>query len=428
MFTKQTIRDIDLQGKTVLLRTDYNIPIKDGKIADDYRIKQSVSTIEYLLKHAKKIIICSHLGRPKGKVDLSYSLKPVASHLSKILDKKVEFTDDCIGEKTRQSVENLKDGHILLLENLRFHPEEEADEDNFAKELANLADIFVQDGFGVVHRKHASTYAITKHLPSVSGLLLEKEVDTITKVMEKPERPLVAIIAGAKIADKIELLEVFIKIADFVAIGGALADTFIAAKGIKIGKSLIDKDELGLAKDIMAKADKESKKRPFVFAVPHDVVVSEKIDRTFRTRIVDFSSNSFVDIINYPHRVPEKDIKLKTNEMILDIGPFSASFIAGAIQLSKTVVWNGTMGVTETKGLQGPIGPYAHGTQTIIEAVVGDLGNKPFSLVGGGDTVGYIEQRQLTDSFNHVSTGGGASLELMSGHKLPGIEALNNKS
>jgi len=428
MFTKKTIKDIDLKGKTVLLRADYNVPIDNGKITDDYRIKQSLATVNYLIEHANKLIICSHLGRPKGTKDLRYSLKPVSKHLSHLLDKEVKFADDCVGLSAQEAVKALKDKQVLVLENLRFHTEEEANDDAFAKQLASFADIFVQDGFGVVHRKHATTYAITKHLPSVSGLLLEKEVDTITKVMEKPERPLISIIAGAKIADKIELLEVFIKIADFVAIGGALADTFIAAKGIKIGKSLIDKDELGLAKDIMAKADKESKKRPFVFAVPHDVVVSEKIDRTFSTRIVDFSSNSFVDIINYPHRVPEKDIKLKANEMILDIGPFSASFIAGAIQLSKTVVWNGTMGVTETKGLQGPIGPYAHGTQTIIEAVVGDLGNKPFSLVGGGDTVGYIEQRQLTDSFNHVSTGGGASLELMSGHKLPGIEALNNKS
>jgi len=351
----------------------------------------------------------------------------VAKRLQQLLDRNVAFATDCVGEAARKAGSSMKHGEVLLLENLRFHSEEEANDDSFAQQLASLADIFVQDGFGVVHRAHASTEAITHHLPSVAGLLLEKEVDTITNVMEAPVRPLMAIVGGAKIADKIEVLHRFIEIADFVAVGGAMANTFLAAKGINIANSLFDKTDLPVARDILRKAGSEAKKRPFIFAVPHDGVVASAIDKTAPTRIVDWSAHVIADIEYYPKRVPNSASTLHPHEKILDIGPFSGSFIAGGIQLANTVVWNGTMGVTETIGLQGPIGPYAHGTELVVEALLGQFGHKPFTVVGGGDTVGYVESRNLVKSFGHVSTGGGASLELMGGRKLPGVEALLNK-
>lgn len=424
VFSKQTIKDIDLKGKTVLLRADYNVPLEGHKVTDDYRLKQSVPTIEYLLKQKVKLVICSHLGRPDGRKDSDYSLEPVAKRLQKLLDHPVLFNKDCIGKDTKARIKELHPGQIILLENLRFHPEEEQNDKAFAKELAVGVDIFVQDGFGVVHRAHASTEAITHYLPSVAGLLLEKEVDTITTVMESPKKPLMCIVGGAKVQDKIEILKRFIKLADFVAIGGALANPFLVAKGIDVADSLMVEAEVAVAKEIIKLAENERKKRPFVLAVPFDAVVANSIEKTANTRIVDFTSNSFIDIVHYPKRVPVDDTRLLKSEKILDIGPFSAAFIAGSIQMSKTVIWNGTMGVTETKSLEGPIGPFAHGTETLIEAIIGDLGNRPFSVVGGGDTVGYIEKRKLTEAFNHVSTGGGASLELMGGHKLPGVEAL----
>ncbi len=424
MFTKQTVKDIDLSGKTVLLRADYNVPLEGEKITDDYRIQQSLPTIEYLLEHKVKLIICSHLGRPSGPKDVANSLFPVAKRLRQLLDRPVEFATDCVGETAKKAATGLKKGQVLLLENLRFHAGEESNNAEFSKQLASLADVFVQDGFGVVHRAHASTEGVTHHLPSVAGLLLEKEVDTITDVMLKPQRPLMTIVGGAKIADKIEILHRFIEISDFVAVGGAMANTFLAAEGIKIGESLYDKADIPLAKAIISKAADEAKKRPFVFSIPHDAVVADEIDKTKPTRIVDFSSHAIADIESYPKRVPLSATRVHADEKILDIGPFSGSFIAGGIQLANTVIWNGTMGVTETPSLQGPIGPYAHGTEIVIEALLGDFGHKPFTVVGGGDTVGYVEARKLISCFGHVSTGGGASLELMGGHKLPGVEAL----
>ncbi len=428
MFTKQTIRDIDLEGKTVLLRADYNVPIVQGKITDDYRIKQSLPTIQFLLAKNVKLIICSHLGRPDGKPNPSMSLFPVAKRLQKLLEKEVEFVPDCVGERVAKAAKSLKPGQILLLENVRFHPEEEANDEAFAKELASLADVFVQDGFGVVHHPAVSVTELPKYLPAVAGLLLEKEVDTITNVMENPKRPLMAVIGGAKIADKLEILNRFIDIADFVAVGGAMANTFLAAQGINVGASIYDKEDLALAKEIIAKAEAKAKGGPFVFALPRDGVVASKIDKTAPTRIVDWSAHVVADIENYPKRPPLVSSKVEAHEMILDIGPFSASFIAGGMQLAGTVVWNGAVGVTETQGLDDPIGPTAHGTETILEAMIGEFGNRPYSLVGGGDTVGYVESRNMVGSFDHVSTGGGASMELMSGRKLPGVEALLNKN
>ena len=427
-FTKKTVHDIDLQGKRVLLRADYNVPLDDsGNITDDYRVQQSVPTVQFLLEHGASVIACSHLGRPDGKPDPKYSLMPVARRLGELLQRDVEFVPDCVGERAEKAAQTIQPGQVVLLENLRFHPEEEANDESFAKQLASLADVFVQDGFGVVHRAHASTEAVTHYLPSVAGLLLEHEVDTITDVMENPARPLVAVVGGAKIADKIDVLKRFIDIADVVAVGGAMANTFLQAKGIAVGKSKTDADDLPLAKEIMERAANKTKSGKFVFYLPQDGVVASKLDKAAQTRIVDWSAHVIAEIENYPKRPPNELAVVGDDEMILDVGPFSGAFIAGAVQLAGTVVWNGALGVTETAGLQGPVGPFAHGTELLVEAMTGQFGNRPFSLVGGGDTVGYIEGRKLLNAFNHVSTGGGASLELMSGRKLPGVEALESK-
>ena len=429
MFTKKTIRDIELDGRTVLMRADYNVPIDDGKITDDYRIEQSLPTINYLLERHVKLIICSHLGRPDGQINPAESLLPVAKRLDELLGGgKVTFVRDCVGPEVEKEARALEPGRVLILENLRFHPEEEANDEAFAKQLASLAEVFVQDGFAVVHRAHASTDAVTHFLPSVAGLLLEREVDTITNAMHNPKRPLMAVIGGAKISDKIDVLHRFIDIADVVAVGGAMANTFLAAEGIDIAKSMYEADDLGIAKDIMVKAKEKARREHFIFALPYDGVVAHKIDKTTPTRIVDWSAHIIAAIENYPKRPPHAASQIKADESILDIGPFTGSFYAGAMQLANTVIWNGSMGVTETAGLQGPVGPYAHGTELMVEAMLGQFGHRPFSVVGGGDTVGYVEQRGLVKAFDHVSTGGGASLELMAGRKLPGVEALQDKS
>lgn len=427
-FTKKTIKDIILKGKRVLLRADYNVPVnKDGSITDDYRITQSLPTLQYLQMQGARIIIVSHLGRPENPNDKTCSLQPVAERLADLLDQPIMFADDCIGQSARTAVDKLKNGDILLLENLRYHKEEEANDAAFAKELASLADIFVQDGFGVVHRAHASTSAVTKYLPSVAGLLLEREVDALTTVMEKPVRPLMAVVGGAKISDKIGVLTRLIELADFVVVGGAMANTFLSARGVEVGKSLVQKDDIPLARDIMAKAQKESKKRPFVFYLPQDGVAARAIDSKTTTRIVDWDAHVIADIQSYPKRPPERASRIADHEMILDIGPFSGAFIAGGLQLSNTIIWNGALGVTETPAIHDPTGPFAHGTEMLVDAILGKYGHRPYSVVGGGDTVGYIDSRKLTSSFDHVSTGGGASLELMSGKKLPGLEALQDK-
>lgn len=428
MFTKKTVRDVNLKGKTVLVRADYNVPLnKDGKIASDFRIQQSLPTIQHLLEQECRVVICSHLGRPEGPQDMEYSLRPVAQRLGRLLDKKVAFANDCVGESVVSKVKELSPGEVVLLENLRFHPEEEKNDDTFAKQLALLADVFVQDGFGVVHRAHASTDAITRHLPSVAGLLLEQEVKTITTVRDQPKRPLMAIVGGAKISDKIDILYKFVETADVVAVGGALANTFLLAQGVKIGKSLAEPDDVATARDVMERAKRKSKERPFTFYVPQDGVVASAIDPSAKTRVVDWGTQILSDIISYPKK-PQKDlIEVGSKELILDIGPFSASFIAGALQLASTVVWNGNLGVTETKSLISPIGPTAQGTELVIDSLLGKYGSKPFSVIGGGDTAAYVEARKLTEYFGHVSTGGGASLELMVGKTLPGVAALADK-
>src|SRR3990167_6501187 len=296
-FNKKTIKEYDIHGKKVLLRADYNVSVNDnGDILNDYRIQESLPTINYLLDQNCSIIICSHFGRPDGKVDKKYSLNKVAKQLEKLLGRDVLFVDDCIGEKVQQASKSLKNGEILMLENLRFYKEEENNNDECAKKLAELAEVFVQDAFGVVHRAHASTEAVTKHIPSIAGLLLEKEVDTITNVMDNPDRPLMAIIGGAKIADKIEILNRFIDIADFVVVGGDMANTFLLAEGIDIAKSMADKDDVPLAKDIIEKARTKAKKNRFIFYLPQDGVVAKKDDKTATTRIVDWDAHVIEDI------------------------------------------------------------------------------------------------------------------------------------
>lgn len=433
-FDKKTVKDIDLKHKRVLMRADYNVPVKDGRISDDYRIKQSVETIKYIWEqYESSIVIISHLGRPDGKQSPEFSLKPVAKRLEELLGKKVEFAGDTVGPEAKTACDALKPGQILLLENLRFDSREEDNSKDYAKELVETAkaDVFVQDGFGVVHRAHASTEAVTHLLPSVAGLLLAKEVEKIEKAVKDPARPLVSVVGGAKISDKIEVLNKLIEISEAVAVVGAMANVFLLAEKYKVGKSLVEREELGTAKAILSHVRSEEKKRNFNFILPMDAVVSKKTDGTAATRVVDLSANNLADIQAYPKLPKPPAYTVADDELILDIGPMSAAMIAGAIKLSGTVIWNGTCGVAEAKGIAGAHDPFAHATHVIMEAMIGDSirhANKPFSLVGGGDTVSYVEQQGMTDDFSHVSTGGGASLELIAGHKLPGVEALQDKN
>jgi 3-phosphoglycerate kinase len=432
-FNKKTIRDINLENKHVLLRADYNVPIEKGRISDDYRMKQSVQTIDYILKQkGTRLVIISHLGRPKGPEDKGCSLRPVARHLGQLLGRTVRFVDNCIGKEAKEAASALGEHEILLMENLRFHPEEEKNDKNFAQAIAQAAgaEVFVQDGFGVVHRAHASTDAITKVLPSVSGLLLESEVSTISKLVKEPARPLVSVIGGAKVSDKIEVINKLVEISDCVAVVGAMANNFLLSEKFKVGKSLVEKEAMGTTREILQRVRQEEKKRRFNFLVPVDAVVSMKIDGTAATRVVDLAGDNLADIEAYPKLPKPPAYSVEADEVILDIGPASAAQIAGAIKMAGTVIWNGTCGVTETKGIAGAGAPFAHGTHTIVSAMIGSTNqhaNKPFSFVGGGDTVSYVEQQGLTEDFSFVSTGGGASLELIAGHKLPGVEALPDK-
>lgn len=427
-FNKKTVKDINLEGKRVLLRADYNVPVKNHQVVDDYRIQQSIPTIKYILdQKPSALIIISHLGRPEGKPNPDFSLLPVVKRLSQLLGQPVGFGMDSVGPQAKTA------GKVTLLENLRFHDGEENNNADFAKAIleASGAEVFVQDGFGVVHRAHASTDAIAKLLPSVAGLLLEKEASTIRKAMDEPERPFVAIVGGAKISDKIEVLNKFIATADAVAVVGALANNFLRAEGIKLGRSMVEPEAMGEAREILKRARAQEKSRDFNFFVPVDAVVSKSMDGRSSTRVVDLSSNSLADIEAYPHKPPHAAHNILADEMILDIGPISAAAISGAIKLSKTVVWGGPCGVTETKGIAGAHPPFSHGTRMVVEAITGSSNNhknKPFSIVGGGDTAAYVEAEGLLEDFNFVSTGGSAALELMAGKALPGIAALADKT
>ena len=402
-FSKRTLADVPLDGRTVLLRADYNVPLlANGTIADDYRMTQSVPTIRALLDRGCKVIICSHLGRPDGKVVASESLAPVAEHLTELLGTHVAFVPDCIGDRVKQATKHLAKGKVLLLENLRFHAGEEANDPNFAELLAKDtgAEYFVQDGFGVVHRAHASTDAITRYLPSVAGLLLVKEYEAITGAMANPTHPMVAVLGGAKISDKIKVIERFVQIADKIIIGGAMANTFLKYHGREIGKSVHEAGLDDILKRIYdaAEAKVGAKNLDEFIILPTDVAVAAAINEKARRAVV---------------RVDDID----RDDYILDIGFESIDTATEALQGAGTVVWNGTMGYAE-------LPQFAHGSARIALA----LASQPetVSVIGGGDTADFVLHwdSQKGGSFSHVSTGGGASLELMAGEPMPGIEAL----
>jgi phosphoglycerate kinase len=433
LFSKKTVKDVDLAGKQVLLGSDYNVPLDKGVITDDYRLRQSLPTIQFILdQHPKKLVIMSHLGRPKGQVDPALSLASVAKRLGELLDTEVRFAPDCVGDEAKKMVDELPQGGIILLENLRFHPEEEKNDEGFAHQLAETsgAEIFVENAFGNAHRTHASTVAIAKIVMGVAGLLVEKEVDTITNAMQNPTHPLVAVVGGAKISDKIEVLNNFIDKADAVAVVGALGNNFLLAEGIKLGQSMVEPEVLDMTREILEKAREAERTRNFCFFVPVDGVVSTAKDGTQPTRVVDFASHTLADIQAYPKKPEPPSYEIGENELILDIGPISAARIAGAIELSNTVIWGGPCGMTETKGIAGAADPFSHGTHMIVDSMIGASNNhqnKPFSVIGGGDTAEYIESEGLLEDFNHVSTGGSASLDLMAGKILPAVDVLWDK-
>jgi phosphoglycerate kinase len=404
MFPKKTLRQVPLDNKIVLVRADYNVPLNDdGTIADDYRMLQSLPTLKYLLSAGCKIIITSHLGRPDGKVVAKESLEPVATHLGELLGQPVGFVPDCVGDRVKVASKRLKPGGVLLLENVRFHPEEEKNDEAFAKNLAadSGAQYFVQDGFGVVHRAHASTDAVTHFLPSVAGLLLEKEVSTILEAMQSPKRPLVAVLGGAKVSDKIKILERFVTIADQIVIGGAMANTFLKYKGLPVGKSVCEEGQEAEIDRIYALVrQKVGDERVDDFLLlPSDVVVATEISPNQKRVVAD-----------------TKDVK--PDEYILDLGTKSIEAMLAHCQKAKTVVWNGTLGYAEYV-----VFAYASAKLAMFLAEHKD---GVFSLVGGGDTADFVVHwdAKRGKSFGHVSTGGGASLELMAGDKLPGVEAL----
>ena len=427
-FSKKTIKDIDLGDKRVLMRADYNVPLaKDGTIVDDYRLQQSLPTLRYLLEKECPVVIMSHLGRPKGKVDPHLSLAPVAVRLRELLpDVDIGFVDSTIGNEANKAVKSLKPGQLLLLENTRFHPEDELNDPSFAKKLAKHGDIFVQDCFGVAHRRHASVVGIADHLPTVAGLLLEREVAVLEGVAKNPEKPFMAIVGGAKIADKIQALSGFIDSADAVAIVGAMANTFLLALGKEVGSSLVDKQEVDVAKDILNRAAKRQAAGELQLFLPTDVVVSTNIDGDKPTRVVELDSHAYADISSYPKPPDDTMYSIAGDELILDIGPLTATRIAAVAGCMNTVVWSGTAGVAEVSGLAGAAKPFEHGTRIIVDSISRD--NGPFTVVGGGDTVSYVESIDgLRDKLGHVSTGGSASVEVLSGNKLPGVEVCQDK-
>ena len=391
---KRTVKDIQLTGKRVLVRVDYNVPMNDkGEITDFIRIEASLPTLHYLLDQGAAVILLAHLGRPKGKVNPKFSLKPVAEALSQLIHQPVQFCSDCVGKEAQAAAAQLRNGDILLLENLRFHPEEEKNDPHFAQELASLGDVFVNDGFGVSHRAHASVEGITHYLPAVAGFLLEKEIAYLGNAVDKPQRPFAAIIGGAKVADKIAVIRSLIKKADVILIGGGMANTFLAAKGYNLGKSLVEKESLGIAKDLLAEAAAQKTK----MLLPVDLIMA-----------ASFSNEA-------DHEAEDLDA-LNPEYMALDIGPKTAELYAQTLAGMKTIVWNGPMGVFEMPN-------YAEGTRRVAEAMAASDG---ITIVGGGDSAAAVKQMGLADKMSHVSTGGGASLEYLEGKVLPGLAALDD--
>ena len=391
---KKTVRDLDVAGKKVLVRVDFNVPLNDkGEITDDTRITASLPTIQYLLEQKAAVILMAHLGRPKGQVKPELSLAPVAKHLGKLLGKKILFAPDCVGEAAQAAASKLKAGHILLLENLRFHKEEEKNDMEFAEKLASLADLYVNDGFGVSHRAHASVEGVTHFLPAAAGFLLEKEIQYVGQAVTNPLHPFVAIIGGAKVSDKIGVISNLLDKVDTLLIGGGMANTFLAAQGYKMGKSLVEEDKLDLAKELLAKA----KKNKVNMLLPTDLVMAAA-----------FAPDA--------EHVTEKVKNLNQAYMALDIGAETSKAYAEALADAKMIVWNGPMGVFEMDA-------FCKGTEAVAKAVAK---SRATSIVGGGDSVAAIEKLGLAKRITHISTGGGASLEYLEGKVLPGVAALDD--
>lgn len=393
---KKTVRDIDVTGKKVLVRCDFNVPLdkETGKITDNRRIRAAIPTIEYLIDHNAKVILCSHLGRPKGEFNLKYSLKPVAEELSKLLGKEVKLAKDAIGEDAEKLTSEIKEGEVVLLENVRFHKEEEENNPEFAKKLASFAEIYVNDAFGTAHRAHASTAGVADYLPAVSGFLIEKELEFLGNALDNPERPFVAILGGAKVSDKIGVIENLLDKVDTLIIGGGMAYTFYKAQGHSIGTSICEEDKIDLANDILSKA----KEKNVEILLPIDNHVSAEYSNEAEDKYVESAE------------IPE-------GFMGLDIGPKTIELFKNAIKNAKTVVWNGPLGVTE-------FSKFEEGTKAIAEALAE---TQAVTVIGGGDSAAAVEKFGLADKMTHISTGGGASLEFLEGKVLPGIACLNNK-
>lgn len=394
MFLKKTMNDVEVKGKRVFVRVDFNVPMENGEITDDTRIRAAIPTIQQLVNSGAKVILASHLGRPKGEVKEELRLTAVGHHLSKLIGQPVIKLDESIGEEVETTVGNMKEGDIVLLENVRFHKGEEKNDEELSKSFAKLADIYVNDAFGAAHRAHASTEGIAKYIPAVSGLLMEKELDVLGKALSNPERPFTAIIGGAKVKDKIGVIENLLDKVDHLIIGGGLSFTFTKAQGYSIGKSLLEEDKIELAQGFIAKA----KEKGVQLHMPIDTVVANEFSKDAETKVVSIED------------IPE-------DWMGLDIGPKTAERYTEIIKQSKLIIWNGPMGVFE-------MDKFANGTKTVAQAMAETEG---YTIIGGGDSAAAVEKFEVADQMNHISTGGGASLELMEGKQLPGIVALNDK-
>jgi len=395
---KKTIRDIDLAGKRVLVRVDFNVPLDAQQhITDDTRIRAALPTIRYLLDQGASVILMSHLGRPDGKVVEKLSLAPVARHLSELLGRNVGIAEDCIGPEVEAQAKALQPGQVLLLENLRFHKEEEKNNPDFARQLAMLGEVYVNDAFGTAHRAHASTEGVTHYLPGVAGFLMEKEINFLGSALENPRRPFVAIIGGAKVSDKIAVLERLISMVDTLLIGGGMANTFLKAEGYEIGDSLFEETKLDVAKDLIAKA----RQKGLTFLLPSDVVIADHFAADANYKVV--ASNE----------VPE-------GWRILDIGPKTVEAFQKALSNAQTIVWNGTLGVAEMPA-------FAKGTEAIIEILASRTRSGATTIIGGGDSAAAVDEAGAAEKMTHVSTGGGASLEFLEGRVLPGVAALQDK-
>ncbi|MEQ6390521.1 phosphoglycerate kinase [Bacillaceae bacterium S4-13-58] len=391
---KQSIRDVEVKGKRVFCRVDFNVPMKNEEITDDTRIRAALPTIQYLMEQGAKVILASHLGRPKGQVVEELRLNAVAQRLSDLLNKSVVKTDEAYGDEAKEAISQLESGDVLLLENVRFYPGEEKNDEELAKQFAELADLYVNDAFGAAHRAHASTEGIAHHLPAVAGFLMEKELQVLGSALNNPERPFTAIIGGAKVKDKIGVIDNLLDKVDNLIIGGGLAYTFVKAQGYEIGNSLLEEDKIDLAKEFMQKA----KDKGVRFLMPVDAVVAD-----------DFSDDANIKVVDI------KDIP--SDWEALDIGPKTVAFFAEAISNSKLVIWNGPMGVFE-------LNSFANGTKGVADALAKTEG---YTVIGGGDSAAAVEKFGYAEKMDHISTGGGASLEFMEGKELPGVVALNNK-